>query len=210
MNRLANASSRSTRLYDLRAEQDDDRCDVDPGKKPCRERERPVRREQGERSREVAERQLGDLPQHGRYQCALRRRSPRRPVARDDAVHDEEKDEAGEKARERREEPHARIPTRSASSGMSAKKIWYATAPARKGQSSAAKLTITARPRATARARMTPRSSESSCPRASPWPRTSRPASFRTCSRTWSRTSSRICSRSCPRGGCPSCTSRIP
>src|SRR5256886_7199318 len=107
MNRLANASSRSTRLYDLRAEQDDDRCDVDPGKKPCRERERPVRREQGKRSREVAERQFGDLPQHGRYQCALRRRSPRRPVARDDAVHDVEKDEAGEKARERREEPHA-------------------------------------------------------------------------------------------------------
>src|SRR5438477_1596366 len=107
MNRLANASSRSTRLYDLRAEQDDDRCDVDPGKKPCRERERPVRREQSERSREVAERQIGDLPQHGRYQRTLRRRAPRRPVARDGAVHDEEKDEAGEKARKRRKEPHA-------------------------------------------------------------------------------------------------------
>src|SRR2546430_13124722 len=49
--RSANASSRSTRLHDLRAKQDDDRCDVDPGKKSSRERERPVRREQGERSR---------------------------------------------------------------------------------------------------------------------------------------------------------------
>src|SRR5438132_764264 len=34
MNRLANASSRSTRLYDLRAQPADDRCDVDPRKKP--------------------------------------------------------------------------------------------------------------------------------------------------------------------------------
>src|SRR5438067_5627439 len=105
MNRLASASSRSTRLYDLRTEQDDDRCDVDPGKKPRRERERPVRREQGERSSEVAERKLGDLPQHGRYQRALDRGSPGRPVAGDDAVDDVEENEADREAGERREKP---------------------------------------------------------------------------------------------------------
>src|SRR5437879_11888083 len=102
MNRLANASSRSTRLYDLRAEQDDDRCDVDPGKKPRRERERPVRREQGERSGEVAERKLGNLPQHGRYQGAVCRDPPRWPVPGDDAIDDEEEDEADREAGKRR------------------------------------------------------------------------------------------------------------
>src|SRR5437764_1584788 len=107
MNRLANASSRSTRLYDLRTEQDDDRCDVDPGKKPRRERERPVRREQGERSSEVAERKLGDLPQHGRYQGTLCGGPPRWPVAGDDAVHDEEEDEADSEPGKRREKPHS-------------------------------------------------------------------------------------------------------
>ena len=104
MNRLANASSRSTRLYDLRTKQDDDRCDIDPRKEPRRERERPVRREQGERSGEVAERQLGDLPQHGRYQCALRGGPPRWPVTGNDAIHDIEKDEADREAREGRED----------------------------------------------------------------------------------------------------------
>src|SRR5438309_3155720 len=107
MNRLANASSRSTSLYDLRTKQDDDCCDVDPGEEPCRERERPVGREQGERSREVAERQLGDLPQHGRYQRALDRGSPRRPVSRDDPVDDVEKNEADREAGEWREQPHS-------------------------------------------------------------------------------------------------------
>src|SRR5207249_2400266 len=68
MKRLANASSRSTRLYDLRADQDDDRCEVDPGKKARGEGEWAIRREQAERAGEVAERQLGDLPQQGRYQ----------------------------------------------------------------------------------------------------------------------------------------------
>src|SRR5256886_6144302 len=107
MNRLANASSRSTRLHDLRAKQDDDRCDVDPGKKSSRERERPVRREQGERSREVAERQLGDLPEHGRYERGPRRYRARGPSSRDRPVHNEEEDEADDKAGERREQAHA-------------------------------------------------------------------------------------------------------
>src|SRR5436190_4750495 len=107
MTRLANASSRSTRLYDLRAEQDDERCDIDPGKKPRRERERPVGREQRERSGEVAERQLGDLPQHGGYQGPFGRRTPRRPATRDGAIDNEEEDEADDKAGERRQEANA-------------------------------------------------------------------------------------------------------
>src|SRR5919201_1487091 len=100
MNRLANASSRSTRLHDLRAKQDDERRDVDPGEKPGRERERAVRREQGQRPREVAERQFGALPQHGRYHRRFGRGSARRPSPGDRAVDDEEEDEAGDEPSE--------------------------------------------------------------------------------------------------------------
>src|SRR6267143_1649740 len=104
MNRLANASSRSTRLHDLRADEDDDRCEVDPGKKARGERERPVRREEAQRASEVAERQFGDLPQQGGYQSRVRGNATAHPTPRQRPVHQIEKDIAEEQPGERREE----------------------------------------------------------------------------------------------------------
>src|SRR5207247_5010319 len=54
-----------------------------------------------------AERQLGDLPQHGRYQSGFARDAPRRPAARDRTIDEEEEHEADDEPRERREQTHA-------------------------------------------------------------------------------------------------------
>src|SRR2546428_2822545 len=104
MTRLANASSRSTRLHDLRADEDDDRCEVDPGKKACGEGERTVRREQAESPSEVAERQLGDLPQQGRYQRGARGNATGHAAPGQRPVHQVEEDIAEEESGKRRQE----------------------------------------------------------------------------------------------------------
>jgi len=88
----------------LRADEDDDRCEVDPRKKARREGKRPVRREQAQRASEVAERQLGDLPQQGGYQSRARGNATAHPTPRQRPVHQVEKDIAEEEPGERREE----------------------------------------------------------------------------------------------------------
>src|SRR4029077_3931605 len=55
-------------FHQLRTYEDDDRCEVDPGEQACRERDRAVRAEDPDGAGEKAERDLRDLPQHGRYQ----------------------------------------------------------------------------------------------------------------------------------------------
>src|SRR5438132_8088779 len=90
--RLASASSRSTRFHDLRADEDDDRRQVDPREQAGGEREGTVYGEEPERPGEIGECQLGDLPQHGRYQRGLRGHPDRRPAPRQDAVDEEEED----------------------------------------------------------------------------------------------------------------------
>src|SRR5436190_9346738 len=108
ISRLANASSRSTSLYDLRADQDDDRREIDPCEEPGREGKGTVGREDREGAREEAERKLGDLPQHGRYQGRLGGHPARDTPARDRAIDKVEEDVADDEAEERREHLHGR------------------------------------------------------------------------------------------------------
>src|SRR6266851_5883622 len=96
MTRLAIASIRSStpRLHDLRSDEDDRRRDVDPGQEPRGESERAVRLEDLEGSREEAEGDLGDLPEHGRYQRGPPGRVPRHRAARGEPEHEVEEPEA--------------------------------------------------------------------------------------------------------------------
>src|SRR6266542_6708040 len=104
--RLAIASSRSSiaRLQDLRPDEDDGRRHVDPGQQSGGERKRAVRLEDTECAGEEPEPDLGDLPEHGRYQ----RRPPRggRPHSspRGEPEHEVEEPEAECQADERRDE----------------------------------------------------------------------------------------------------------
>src|ERR1700682_665294 len=102
--------SGSLQLYHFRTDEDDDGGEVDPGEQSRREGDRSVRGEDTETAREEPERQLCDLPQHGRYQ----RRKPRglrlHPRARNEAVDGIEEDEARGEPQEwrhdRQEDPH--------------------------------------------------------------------------------------------------------
>src|SRR5207248_10322388 len=94
--RLARASSRSSipSLQDLRPDEDDHRRHVDPGQEPGGERERTVGLEDTERAREEAERDLGDLPEHGRYQRRAAGRAPLDASAGCQPEHEVEEPEA--------------------------------------------------------------------------------------------------------------------
>src|SRR5438034_465366 len=115
--RLARASSRSSipSLQDLRPDQDDHRRHVDPGQQSGSEGERTVRLEDAERAREEAERDLGDLPEHGRYQRRAAGRAPRDGAPRRQPEHQIKEPEPDREPDGRRQEleqpPQAADPT---------------------------------------------------------------------------------------------------
>src|SRR5205814_9951653 len=104
--RLARASSRSSipSLQDLRPDEDDHRRHVDPGQEAGGERERTVGLEDTERAREESERDLGDLPEHGRYQRRAAGRAPLDTLPRRQPEHQVEEPEANGESDGRREE----------------------------------------------------------------------------------------------------------
>src|SRR5258708_26544321 len=92
MTRLAIASRRSSIpvLHDLRTDEDDRRGDVDPRQQSRDERERAVCLEDLEGPGEEAEGDLGDLPEHGRYQGGPPGRRPSDRAARGEPEHEVE------------------------------------------------------------------------------------------------------------------------
>src|SRR5438105_1369950 len=120
--RLARASSRSSipSLQDLRPDEDDHRRHVDPGQEAGGESERTVGLEDTERAREEAERDLGDLPEHGRYQGRAAGRAPVDPAPGRQPEHQvEEPESAGEPDGRRHElEQQAQAPHAAGGEGL--------------------------------------------------------------------------------------------
>src|SRR5437867_1495764 len=105
MNRLANASSRSTLFEHLRADQDDERPEVDPCQEAGGDRKRPVGGERPERPGEGAQRQIGNLPLQGGHPSRLRRDPVGGASTRERAVDDVEEEEADDEPEDRGKRP---------------------------------------------------------------------------------------------------------